>query len=269
MPGPFPGMDPYLENPILWPDVHNRLITYLADELNTAIGPEYVATINERVYVVEPPRLVYPDVAIRRTPPVRTGNTVTAGTGATSTAVLPDPPLIITVDPAEVHEPFIVIQTADRSSRVVTIIEVLSPANKASGGPGQAAYLTKQAQTLDSQAHLLEIDLLRGGAHTVAVPTDRITAEGPFDYIVCLHRAGTGAVYETWPRLVSSPLPRIAVPLSGVDKDIIVDLQRVFDRCYEAGAFRLRVDYGSGCVPSLPAVTAAWARNLLEQKGIL
>jgi hypothetical protein len=23
---PFPGMDPWLEHPALWPDVHNRLI---------------------------------------------------------------------------------------------------------------------------------------------------------------------------------------------------------------------------------------------------
>ena len=26
MPSPFPGMDPYLENPGLWPVVHHRLI---------------------------------------------------------------------------------------------------------------------------------------------------------------------------------------------------------------------------------------------------
>ena len=27
MPSPFPGMDPYLENPSLWPDVHHMLIS--------------------------------------------------------------------------------------------------------------------------------------------------------------------------------------------------------------------------------------------------
>jgi hypothetical protein len=27
MPSPFPGMDPYLEAPELWPDVHHRLIS--------------------------------------------------------------------------------------------------------------------------------------------------------------------------------------------------------------------------------------------------
>jgi hypothetical protein len=27
MPGPFPGMDPYLEDPVYWPDIHQSLIT--------------------------------------------------------------------------------------------------------------------------------------------------------------------------------------------------------------------------------------------------
>ena len=25
MPSPFPGMDPYLEKPALWPDIHQRI----------------------------------------------------------------------------------------------------------------------------------------------------------------------------------------------------------------------------------------------------
>jgi hypothetical protein len=31
MRSPFPGMDPYLEHPSLWPDVHNRLIVAIAE----------------------------------------------------------------------------------------------------------------------------------------------------------------------------------------------------------------------------------------------
>jgi len=33
MPSPFPGMDPYLEAPDLWPDVHARLIAQIAEQL--------------------------------------------------------------------------------------------------------------------------------------------------------------------------------------------------------------------------------------------
>lgn len=54
MPSPFPGMDPYLENPDLWSGVHQRLITLIADTLNGIMPPRYVADIGERVYIVQP-----------------------------------------------------------------------------------------------------------------------------------------------------------------------------------------------------------------------
>ncbi len=52
MPSPFPGMDPYLETAHHWPDVHHRLITYIADNLQNHIRPKYHARIEERLYVV-------------------------------------------------------------------------------------------------------------------------------------------------------------------------------------------------------------------------
>jgi Protein of unknown function (DUF4058) len=33
MPSPFPGMNPYLELPVLWAELHSRLIVALSDEL--------------------------------------------------------------------------------------------------------------------------------------------------------------------------------------------------------------------------------------------
>ena len=32
MPSPFPGMDPYLEAPGIWPDLHERLETGIVEE---------------------------------------------------------------------------------------------------------------------------------------------------------------------------------------------------------------------------------------------
>ncbi|MGH3577865.1 MAG: DUF4058 family protein, partial [Mycobacterium sp.] len=52
------------------------------------------------------------------------------------------------------------------------VIEVLSPANKAAGSEGRRLYLAKQRQLLESQTHLLEIDVLRQGEHTAAPPLD-------------------------------------------------------------------------------------------------
>ena len=76
MPSPFPGMDPYLEHPARWPGVHQRLMTYIADTLNIALPPHYVADIGERLYVVQPDRSIYPDVVISETsipPPTESG----------------------------------------------------------------------------------------------------------------------------------------------------------------------------------------------------
>lgn len=73
MPSPFPGMDPYLENPGLWPGVHGRLIPAIAAALNQILPANYVADIDERVYIAEPDRRPRPDVAILEiasTPPV-------------------------------------------------------------------------------------------------------------------------------------------------------------------------------------------------------
>jgi Protein of unknown function (DUF4058) len=51
MPSPFPGMDPYLEEPGLWPDVHARLIALSSEFLGQALRPKYYVRIEERVYI--------------------------------------------------------------------------------------------------------------------------------------------------------------------------------------------------------------------------
>jgi hypothetical protein len=47
----FPGMDPYLEAPFLWSDVHSRLIVYLAENLHPLLRPRYIASVQTRVFV--------------------------------------------------------------------------------------------------------------------------------------------------------------------------------------------------------------------------
>ena len=67
MPSPFPGMDPYLEHPALWPDVHNRLIAALGDALAPAVCPRYYVALEERTYLDDPPELILvgrPDLAV-------------------------------------------------------------------------------------------------------------------------------------------------------------------------------------------------------------
>jgi hypothetical protein len=51
MPSPFPGMDPYLESPALWSELHNRMIVAIADDLSPKLRPYYRVAIEQRVYL--------------------------------------------------------------------------------------------------------------------------------------------------------------------------------------------------------------------------
>jgi hypothetical protein len=125
MPGPFPGMDPYLERRDLWPDVHQSLITYSRDALQPQIRPRYHARIGERLYVIPPHRSIYPDVTVTQHPLAEA-----PGEGRDMAVLTADAPVVIAVAPEEVREPFIEILDLTRGGRVVTVIETLSPANK-------------------------------------------------------------------------------------------------------------------------------------------
>ena len=62
MPSPFPGMDPWLESPGVFPDLHNTLITYLGDTLNASLPEPYFARTATRVWIEDQRR--EPDVGV-------------------------------------------------------------------------------------------------------------------------------------------------------------------------------------------------------------
>jgi hypothetical protein len=132
---PFPGMDPYLEHPVLWSGVHQALITYTQAALNAALPLHYVADVGERLYVVHRERSIYPDVVVLEHPLAQ--RPIDRGLGGTSVAVAveSDPFWVLTVEPVEIREVFIEILSVADESRVVTVIEVLSPSNKTEGSP--------------------------------------------------------------------------------------------------------------------------------------
>jgi len=66
MPMPFPGMDPYLEHPILWTGVPSRLINVIAQQIAPALRPRYVASIEERVMIDLPQQQRIPDVWVQK-----------------------------------------------------------------------------------------------------------------------------------------------------------------------------------------------------------
>jgi len=67
MPSPFPGMNPYLEHPDLWSEVHSRLIVAIADDIAPALLPNYYVAIEKRIYLHTPEDSVLigiPDVSV-------------------------------------------------------------------------------------------------------------------------------------------------------------------------------------------------------------
>jgi len=253
MPSPFPGMDPYLERPTLWPNVHQRLITYAGDQLQAQLGQRYFVAIGERVYLESPGRPGYvPDLHV-----------VERGGERKPAAAEADTPTVVVLEVVEVREVYLEIQDAQTHGEVVTIVELLSPANKRPGA-GRELYLKKQADVLASRSHLVEIDLLRAGEATVSLP-DAEVSRSP--YRVVVSRAEIRTRRELYPIGLRDRLPRVRIPLRTAEADAVLDLQAVLDEAYERGAYDLRAEYDRPPDPPLPAAEEAWAAGRLAGRG--
>jgi hypothetical protein len=253
----FPGMDPYLEHPVLWSGVHASLIIYIRDFLRPLLRPRYVAAIEERVFVEAQSTERIPDVWIKR-------RKMPKGRVAVLEA---DPPVVVQVCELEIHETYITILDLVSNQEVVAVIEVISPTNKVAGS-GRKSYLNKQKKVRKSTAHLVEIDLLRTNLHVMAVPETVARSHGPYHYLACVNRAGElRDRFDLYPRTLPERLPRIQVPLAGKDPDVVLDLQAVLEKTYQAGDYDDRIDYGAPCRPPLSLEDQAWANRVLKQAG--
>src|SRR3954471_23839797 len=129
MPSPFPGMDPYLEDPAYWPDFHGNFLYRIRAELTRGLPARYVAEVDLYVWLewANPERrqrLGRPDayVADRGSNGPQTATAVLAEpTAATTTLTLP-----VRRRQGPRH-----LQITDKEhNRVVTVVEMLSPSNK-------------------------------------------------------------------------------------------------------------------------------------------
>ena len=254
MPSPFPGMDPYLEAPALWRDVHHRLISGIAEHLNSSLPENYVARINERLYLDEPDPSDFPDQFIAS---VRTHNRNRLRSSETPWKVSVAPP-------EEIAEAFVEVQQLRPERRLVAIIEVVSPSNKRPNTNARESYLKKQQEIREQGIALLELDLLRGGAHTVEAPLEALQRFGTWDYLACLRRAGRRYDWEVWPIRLREPLPEVYVPLADEHSDLPLPLQPLVDCAYQGGRYSLLVDYQKEPRPPLSEENTGWAWELLR-----
>ena len=248
---PFPGMDPYLEHPALWPSLHTRLIVALANQLRPQIRPRYVASVEDRVFIESASHDRIPDVWVQET---KSGRRVPPQQAGTAIAT----PLVVEVQQLEVREHYIAILDRYRDLGVVTVIELVSPSNKRRG-PGRDSYLAKQREIRGSECHLIEIDLLRRGRHVMSIPKASLKSAKPFDYLVCVNRWPARNRFELYPCRLRDPLPTIGIPLAEPDPDAPLALQRALEQVYVEADYMLRVLYDEPCKPPLSPEDQEWA----------
>lgn len=252
-------MNPYLERPDVWQGVHNAVIFCLNSAINAVLPSDYFAKMDERLYIEEIDRDFIPDISITRSasqPPSRSGGAMVLE--------VPESPRLLVVDEPTIREAFIEIVNAKNPAQVVTVIEILSLANK-QNGRGREEYVRKQRDILESTTHLLEIDLLRAGQHTIAAPEWHMRREfGPWTYSVCLHRAETGGRYEIFALNLHDRLPSLIVPLSEGVPDVRISLQDVLNRAYDEGRLAYSARYHDPPDPPLDVKEQAWADEILR-----
>jgi hypothetical protein len=276
MPNPFPGMNPYLEAKSLWRDVHWRFIAYAAEVLQPLLRPRYHVRIEERLYVEPIERPIFPDISVIERPRPSIEQAQTSGVGvavatATAVEVTYDEPTAILETTGPIPEGYLEIVDLTRGGKVVTVIELLSHANKTIGTDARWQYEQKQRQVLAAGVNLVEIDLLRDGAYVLAPPLElvKIAVGKEWHYLISIHRATEPHRFYLYALTVQQRLPRIFIPLAPDDPKVaVLDLQAVIDRCYEAGAYDDVIDYSQEPPPpSFSPEVMSWIDTLLKEKG--
>ncbi len=259
MASPFPGMNPYLENPLLWSEIHNLLIAAIFRKLNPQLRPKYKVAIEKRVYQTtddESLLVGVADVAVQSTQK-------TASPQKASTAVVSPSIEAVTVDltmPETVKETYLEVRDVI-TQEVITVIDILSPKNKRSG-EGQNAYQKKRLKILGSYTNLVEIDLLRDGK-----PIQQVQNHLQSDYQILVSRASKRPKADLYAFNLQNPIPSFALPLRETDTEPLLDIQTLINELYVEGNYDLVIDYTQEPVPPSQQ-DAAWIDQVLKQQGL-
>lgn len=248
MPNPFPGMNPYLEVRTIWPGIHASFIPYIQEALQPQLRPKYIARIEERIHLSQFGQSYVPDLMLKRTLRESTA-TYTA-----STLVADEPQLVTTLDEAY-RELYLEIVLRD-SGELITIIKLLSPANKF--GDGRSQYIQKQQDLLATHVNLVEIDLLGYGQSTVLARNVAITQPADWHYLISISRGERRNTLEFYAVPLAQKLPNCRIPLRPSDPDVVLDLTAVLSRVYDIGSYDLLLDYSQPPDTPLRDFERAW-----------
>jgi hypothetical protein len=246
-----------------WGDVHQSLVTYAREALQSSLPADLVARMEERVFIEREPdriRRIVPDVHVATHP----GWTAPAGSIPDAGDIAVAEPIVFDLSFDPITEGYIEIRERD-GGKVITVIEFLSPTNKC-GGPGQEKYFQKQQEVLASDASLVEIDLVRSGRRVLALPSAEIPTRFRNEYLVCVSPSWIKGRRELFPLPLRQPLPAIPIPLREGETRVNLSLQPLVERVYAVGRFDL-TDYTVPPEPPLSPEDAAWSVELLKLAG--
>jgi hypothetical protein len=260
MPSPFPGMDPYLEQPIFWSEFHSRLIVAIADALAPSLLPKYYIGVETRTYLNssdEELLIGIPDAVVLSSIGRQSSDKINP---KTVVAVQSRPQQITLPMPVEVRERYLEVREAGTDA-VITVIEVLSPKNKRKG-KGRFSYEEKRQQILGSMSHLVEIDLLRGDEPMAMKGVNSIA-----DYRIVVSQHERRPIADLYAFTLREEIPKFPLPLKEPLEAIIVDLQSIVSGIYDRGGYAIRIDYKQPVPPpSLSQIDRHWVEELLVSR---
>src|SRR5437588_11069008 len=226
MPSPFPGMDPYLEDEKLWPGFQHHLVNCLYQILLPGLVDRYRARVGQRHYATEQ---------------------------ALFTSIVRE----------EHHEEFIEIRQRT-DNRLVTLVDVVSPANKLTA-EGRKAYLDKRREGRAAGTNLVEIDLVLQGQPMLEYSRDGLP---DWDYAVTVTRSTQPERHEIYTATLQERLPRFRMPLAADDRDTVLDLHTAFTRCYDQGGFQSKINYQRDPSTALNPEDRQWLHEVLRQQKL-
>jgi hypothetical protein len=246
-------MDPWLEYPALWPDVHDRFLAAICDEVTPLVAPKYYEGLGRRTYLLRPDDVIFvgrPDVAVvSQSPP--------QGERAPASQAVGVVDVEVTVSD-EVTENYLEVREVETGA-LVTALDLLSPANKLHR-EHREDYERKRQRILDSRTNLIEIDLLRAGEPMPVVGRRPVS-----DYRILVSRGSTRPRAKLYAFGLRQPIPAIPVPLAPGEKEPELPLNETLHALYDRARFDLRIRYDRPPEPPLGEDDAAWARSLLEK----
>jgi hypothetical protein len=230
-------MDPWLEHPAIWPDVHNRLVAAMADALSPQLAPKYYVSLEERMTVTEP----------SDAPPPRRPDL----TGA----------VVFEFDAPETLVDWYLVIRQSADDRIVTVVELLSRANK-SDSRGRHKYLRERQRRLRPGVNLVEIDLLRIGR-----PTHDFGWHGFSHYRTVIRRGHRPRRAVAYLYGAPQPIPPVPIPLLVEDPEPVLDLNVLLAQVYDRARYDLRIDYALPPVPPLDIAVDAWASGVIAARA--